>query len=707
VGAAGAGAGFGTSALFNDTESFENNSLVAGELDLKVDWEEHYSYPQLYGFDDPTSGLDYDLRRSDPADDAYVGLPDPESPVVWVHEDDLDAYMANTAIEAFPAPDNSRSQVIETDGFTYTPCEDGADLDEDLGDFDGDARRTQNADTYDGEEREPLVSLSDVKPGDFGELTLSFHLCDNPGYVWLRAANVSEDGGTNTEPEREAEGDAENDATLAEEIRTVWWYDAGGDNILQTDCSEAIYLSDTGGNPEFTDSPFDDESRLFEVELTDEGGSPVAELTQLTTLPTDDFTQVDAIAATPSGDEIYVIDKDSAHLGVYDIGDDDFTDLGPIDGIEPEDEVVLASYAPDGTLFAAGQGDVPDSDDNYLFTVDTSSVETTSETQITGVNVQGADIAFAANGVLYLYSSFDGKLYTVDRTTGAASAVGSSQSDKGAVTGLAVESAGKGPLLGSSESENAIIELDPVTGGIDTEYEMQLSGSDEEYPYGFGDLTVAGLCGEVFRRGTLEEDLNALSDGGLPLDGNLATGFDELADGPADPDRECFAPNLTYYVGFGWYLPEGVGNEIQGDSVSFDLGFYTEQCRNNPTPDAPGTPADAPTDTPAGSTVTVQGFPNRDDDLGATIKAVEVTFPDLSGASFGGTDWSVGPSGTENVSINGDTVRLEYPDNSNTYTADTFLKLTMNDVSTGGTAEFVFEPDDDSSVDDTSEPFSV
>ena len=50
VGAAGVGAGLGTSALFSDEESFVNNEITAGELDLKVDWEEHYSYPQLYGF---------------------------------------------------------------------------------------------------------------------------------------------------------------------------------------------------------------------------------------------------------------------------------------------------------------------------------------------------------------------------------------------------------------------------------------------------------------------------------------------------------------------------------------------------------------------------------------------------------------------------------------------------------------------------------
>ena len=80
VGAAGAAAGYGTSALFSDEEEIENNTLAAGELDLVVDWEEHYSFPQLYGFDDPTDGLN--VTRSEPDSPDYVGLPDPEDPVV-------------------------------------------------------------------------------------------------------------------------------------------------------------------------------------------------------------------------------------------------------------------------------------------------------------------------------------------------------------------------------------------------------------------------------------------------------------------------------------------------------------------------------------------------------------------------------------------------------------------------------------------------
>src|SRR6056297_1553721 len=43
VGIASAGAGLGTSAYFSDRESFTENTLVAGELDLLVDWQQTYT----------------------------------------------------------------------------------------------------------------------------------------------------------------------------------------------------------------------------------------------------------------------------------------------------------------------------------------------------------------------------------------------------------------------------------------------------------------------------------------------------------------------------------------------------------------------------------------------------------------------------------------------------------------------------------------
>jgi predicted ribosomally synthesized peptide with SipW-like signal peptide len=573
VGLASAGAGLGTSAYFTDEESFAENTLAAGELDLKVDWEEHYSYPQVYGFDDPTDGLT--VTRSKPSDtSSYVGLPDPENPVVWVHEDDLDAYMANTAVEAFPDPDGDGQQEVETQHFTYDPCADGADLPDDLDTFapdDAVVARTKNGDTYDGTSHEPLVNLTDVKPGDFGELTLSVHLCDNPGYVWLQAANVSQSENGTADPESAV--DTESGGELAERIETIWWYDARGDNVPpRTDCGEKLYLSETGG---------DDATELYEVDLDDAAGE--AQLTKL--LPngqsnSDDissgnFDQTDAIAATPMGDEIVFYDKTSGHLGRYVVDTGAFSDEGAVDS-DPGG-VVLAGYSPSGTLWAASQHD------DELYTVDPNGPSATSRGD-TGIDLSGADLAFAADGTLYVWTSgSENGLYEVtdpeDDATATpvdAATIGSLDTD---VTGLAIREGGSGDVVVSDNASDQIKVVDRTDGSVDDSYDLTKDGTG--FDHVFGDMTAGQFCGEVFHRGTLAADLDTLASSPVPLDGNRASDFDEFAHADDDPDRECFDAGVTHYVGFGWWLPASVGNEVQGDGVSFDLGFYTEQCRDN------------------------------------------------------------------------------------------------------------------------------
>ena len=92
------------------------------------------------------------------------------------------------------------------------------------------------------------------------------------------------------------------------------------------------------------------------------------------------------------------------------------------------------------------------------------------------------------------------------------------------------------------------------------------------------------LAGEqVFATLSLRELLLELSEGnGIPLDGDTSQGsFNELADSSDADTRQCFPGNATQCIGFSWWLPVDHANEIQSDSVGFDLGFYTEQCRHN------------------------------------------------------------------------------------------------------------------------------
>jgi hypothetical protein len=100
---------------------------------------------------------------------------------------------------------------------------------------------------------------------------------------------------------------------------------------------------------------------------------------------------------------------------------------------------------------------------------------------------------------------------------------------------------------------------------------------------------------EVIFRGSLRETLNPLAGNtveggdvpytapGLPLD--AGTEFDEIVGDPEQPaageGRAPFTASTTRHLGFAWWVPPEVGNEIQSDHLEFDLGFYAEQARHN------------------------------------------------------------------------------------------------------------------------------
>jgi len=86
---------------------------------------------------------------------------------------------------------------------------------------------------------------------------------------------------------------------------------------------------------------------------------------------------------------------------------------------------------------------------------------------------------------------------------------------------------------------------------------------------------TTGNIPEPARQFSLREFLQKLHDGGLELDG------DTPAPEGGGTGRNCFSAGASHYVSVVWWLPIDHGNEVQTDSVAFDLGFYTEQCRHN------------------------------------------------------------------------------------------------------------------------------
>jgi hypothetical protein len=452
--------------------------------------------------------------------------------------------MANTAIEAFPDMDGDGQQETEGEGWEYDACEDGADTTVHMNPMrDATAVRTNNGDTYvegDEEEVKPLLNLTDVKPGDFGEFTLSFHLCDNPGYVWLQAANVSESENELTEPESEVDDIGDGSGELAENIQTVWWYD-DGDNVLQGD--ETLYMTDHGGgNPNAV---------LYEVSFDDgDGDADTTELVEIS-----EFS-ASHIAASPDGETVYIVSEtDQNTLARYDVsgGTYDVVTIDDPDGYGPVTDVVQAAVSTDGLLYAGSM-----SEDALYEISDPGGSPTITNRLDLDLDISGADSAFTSNNEFYLFTNSTGALHTVNLLNGDTSQVAELETDD-ELTGLAVQSAGAGEFVGSVLEGTELIVFDDTGAVLDR---LPLDGDLTDHTY--GDLTSGSLV-EVFYRGTLAESLNdVLSGDGFQLN-----------------DGDCYQPGMTRYIGFAWWLPTDVGNVVQSDSVEFDLGFYTQQCRHN------------------------------------------------------------------------------------------------------------------------------
>ncbi|MEF8807599.1 vWA domain-containing protein [Natronomonas sp.] len=135
-----------------------------------------------------------------------------------------------------------------------------------------------------------------------------------------------------------------------------------------------------------------------------------------------------------------------------------------------------------------------------------------------------------------------------------------------------------------------------VGGASFSDLEDLASEPPEDYVFfGTDDAAIEQIFGQVAETITQGEtiifegslaDAMATLEEGIALDGNRAT-----------EERAPFAGGLTQCIGFEWCLPTDVGNEVQTDSVMFDVGFYAEQSRHNDEPENPfATPTPTPTD---------------------------------------------------------------------------------------------------------------
>jgi len=118
----------------------------------------------------------------------------------------------------------------------------------------------------------------------------------------------------------------------------------------------------------------------------------------------------------------------------------------------------------------------------------------------------------------------------------------------------------------SLDSDVELLDEIRVTVWYDLDGDAEVDGDEPVLLGGDADPTSNPTLRELLA-------LCSTSDG-VPLDGTA-----DPAAGAAG--RACFANSTTYYVGLRWELPVDHANQIQSDSVAFDLGFYAEQCRHN------------------------------------------------------------------------------------------------------------------------------
>ena len=525
VGAAGAAAGLGTSALFSDEESFTNNSITAGTLDLKIGWEEHYF--------DGKNRLDFSGNSDISASDVeYV-------------DGSLASGRTTLPLDA-TSPQNGAA-VSVPDQATALDLLDVTEVDDWPGNFDP---STASGDPCNylanGSEQSPvIIDLDDVKPGDFGEITFSFALCDNPGYLWLQGCLQDSSENGVTEPEADSSDEDQQEGTsdepplksgsgdgtveLLDEVQAAWWYD-NGDNLQSG--------GGGGGGGE-----------VDVVIVFDESGSMDDEAGKFQSAK-DGAKALTSEVLSNSGTQVGLVSFDgSAFLR---------------QGLTTDESAVDTAI---DNLSTGGGTD-------FDMALAAGREELTGNDVSTAINASGNNRSTADKVMVFLSNgSFGGSL------NGEQDAVKNIPADLYAIA------------YGSGADETTLQEIasDPDSTyffNAPTQPEVETAFDDIGGQISSGGEELVNV-NDPQSQGSLREILTELcpdppNDYGVPLDGDRSTQFDESNDPVDDSDREEFSASTRHDIAFAWWVPRSVGNQIQSDSATFSLSFYAVQSRNNP-----------------------------------------------------------------------------------------------------------------------------
>jgi hypothetical protein len=246
IGIASAGAGLGTTAFFRDEESVAAE-LEAGRLDVKLDYRATYN--AWLPVNDTAMLVDGPV------------IPDPDDEMGVIVGQAPDIRDANGG----PLPGEAWAE--------FTRASDACDVDDEatlmselvrVGEQTdtGYGYRVDGADDYLGPEGQIYVDgeqglmfdLTDVKPKDEGEATISLHTCGNPAFLWLRALVESSSENDNVEPEVTL-GDTDAESELANYIHVRLWDDIDCSNTLTSGPLDVMVVFDTSCSMEYA-NPF-------------------------------------------------------------------------------------------------------------------------------------------------------------------------------------------------------------------------------------------------------------------------------------------------------------------------------------------------------------------------------------------------------------------------------------------------------------------
>jgi predicted ribosomally synthesized peptide with SipW-like signal peptide len=506
VGLASAGAGLGTSAFLNDTESFENNTITAGELDLKVDWQQTYYGPGADGTVGEHPVNAYPDTNGDGIQDldgvVYSGAGEVE-PVFDAAEIpaccdcDDDEYYVSYGGESYCIRAISGDE--STEEFYDYDAGEWSSLNKDI-----QRRNTTVLFLYEDDEGDLHLfiihnQLDNTRSSEEG-FVASVTVEGAEGGQWLNAAWTDQDEpGTDIDEYQNADGSNVATADWAWQNRKT---DGGVLGTLDEDFALRVTPALNDAATYDGNSVFQDQTDIERLVLLD--GDTSTEVVLEDTVGTDgdlDPVTIHSACGIDSGSDL-----DTPAVFQSETYPDQ-EQLVQLDDVKPGDsgEITFSLHLCNNpgyvwltaANFTNGAGETPEP-------------EPTSD-----------DGELAQNTMVRIWYDDD---------------------------------------CDNQRDDGEQLVFGPGIGGY-TDY-----GGDQP-------ATLAAAMDLV---GGMDED-----GGMIPLDGDGDMGWD---DGPTSEARDCLPGETGICVGFEWWVPTSVGNEIQGDEVGFDLGFYAEQCRHNDNP---------------------------------------------------------------------------------------------------------------------------